>query len=136
MTRAELREFVRGKASVAVQEKSMKLKGQDVSFFTANDACQYRDYLMLMLLIASAQRPGAGSNLTLSEYKNREYHVVHGKNVYRTSTLIHKTSSTKGPANLFGNEKRKTLGDMSLKKLRPKLACGEEQGRLPDEPGM
>ena len=101
LTREEIHELVHGKKSVKMQNEFLKLKANAVKYMEENRICQFRDYLMLMVLIASAQRPGSLANLTIEEFTNGETRLVNGRPTHVTSTGLHKTGMTQGPACLF-----------------------------------
>ena len=137
LTKEELRELVQGKASNKFEKQFLALgSAEDISHLSPKEICQYRDYLMLMVLVASAQRPGAISNLTIDEFKGGEFRKVGGEDMYITSTLLHKTGTTRGPAALFWNERRKKMGEIFLKKLRPRLTNSSNDGEIPAQPGF
>ena len=80
-----------------------------------NDFASMRDYLLLRVLVASGQRCGAASNLTLYEYLNGTW--TNNNRLYVTRTLRHKTSSG-GPAKLLWDAELKAYADIYIDKLR------------------
>ena len=81
-----------------------------------SDFSSMRDYLLLRVMMASGQRCGAASNLTIKEYEDGIWTESDGKIIYTTRTLRHKTSSG-GPAKLLWDEQLKDFGDIYMKKL-------------------
>jgi integrase len=82
-----------------------------------NNFSAMRDYLLLSVMMASWQRCGAASNLTIQEFSDGVWTETDGKKVYTTRTLCHKTSSG-GPAKLLWDEQLKNFADTYLQKLR------------------
>lgn len=68
-----------------------------------NDFTAMRDYLLLRVLMASGQRCGAASNLTIYEFSNGRWTESDKQRVYVTRTLCHKTSS-EGPRSCYGTQ--------------------------------
>ena len=67
--------------------------------------------------MASGQRCGAASDLTLKEFDDGMWTQSKGRKVYVTRTLHHKTSSG-GPAKLMWDKDIKDFTDTYIEKLR------------------
>ena len=60
-----------------------------------------RDFIILRLLLVSAQRPGAVANLTMEEFSKGKWDEEN--DLFVTGTIKHKTPSL-GPASLLGSD--------------------------------
>ena len=98
-----------------IKKMYAEVKGKEHPIVGVNDFASMRDYLLLRVLIASGQRCGAASNLTLYEYVNGTW--TNNNRLYVTRTLRHKTSAG-GPAKLLWDAELKAYADIYIEKLR------------------
>ena len=118
MSPKDVSELICGKSSKQMVRKFMKLEMAGDANVSVSDFTQFRDYLMLRLLLASAQRPGAIANLTEREFQTGKWDHTSGTARYLTFTVRHKTSA-QGPATLFWDPDVMKMGRLYHQKLRP-----------------
>lgn len=115
--------------SILKEVKGICARAQKPNYYIeVNEFCTVRDYLMLMLVLGSAQRSGALANLTVDEFEKGEW-IEH---TYVTKTLVHKTQSL-GPAKLYWDNTLKCIADAYLNNMRQIFATLSSHHR--PEPG-
>ena len=73
MSPEDVSELICGKSSKQMVRKFMRLEKEGDANVSVSDFTMFRDYLMLRLLLASAQRPGAIANLTEQEFRTGKW---------------------------------------------------------------
>ena len=118
MSPEDVSELICGKLSKQMVRKFMRLEKEGDANVSVFGFTTFRDYLMLRLLLASAQRPGAIANLTEQEFRSGKWDHTTGTARYLTFTVRHKTSA-QGPATLFWDPDVMKMGRLYHQKLRP-----------------
>ena len=95
-----------------------------------NTFAKLRDYLLVRVITASAQRCGAAGNLTLEEFDNG---VKHTNDLFVTKTLRHKTAAG-GPAKLMWDGEFKGMAETYRNVMRPSFA--NERSVFPSSAGI
>ena len=111
--------FFHSQRANEIKRMFLSIQNQDDPIVSVNEFAAMRDYLLMRVLLASGQRCGAASNLTIFEYQNGT--TSGPEQVFVTRTLRHKTAAG-GPAKLFWDKELKQYADTYLEKLRAKYA--------------
>ena len=106
--------FFHSQRANEIKRMFLSIQNQDDPIVSVNEFAAMRDYLLMRVLLASGQRCGAASNLTIFEYQNGT--TSGPEQVFVTRTLRHKT------AKLFWDNEIKQYADTYLQKLRAKYA--------------
>ena len=118
LTTKDFQSFINSQRAKEIKKMYEDVAGEERPTVGLNSFSAMRDYLLLRVMMASGQRCGAASNLTIYEFSNGVWTETEGKQrVYITRTLRHKTSSG-GPAKLLWDEQLKQFADTYLLNLR------------------
>ncbi|CAB3984910.1 Neurofilament medium polypeptide [Paramuricea clavata] len=118
LTKADFQSFVSSPKAKEITQAFEALALKPKAVVDMQQFSNLRDYLLLRVIMASGQRYGAVSNLTVKEFKDGVWAEKNGMPLYVTRTLRHKTSFS-GPAKLLWDEELKAFGDIYMSKLRP-----------------
>lgn len=111
---AEYQQLVRGTVAMSFATRFKELN--DHTIVAPKDFVTLRDYLIIQLLLSSAQRPGAVANLTVQEFQSGTWDK--GTDQFITFTSKHKTPSL-GPASFSWDKELHSFGVKYLSLLRP-----------------
>ena len=115
----DISELICGKRSKRMVREFMRLvEKEDDANVSVSTFTMLRDYLMLRLLLSSAQRPGAIANLTEQEFMTGNWDYSTDIARYLTYTVRHKPSASDVAA-LFWDSELLKMGRLYHQKLRP-----------------
>jgi hypothetical protein len=110
LTTKDFQSFINSQRAKEIKKMYEDVAGEErPTVGLINSFSAMRDYLLLRVMMASGQRCGAASNLTIYEFSNGVWTETGGggQRVYIIRTLRHKTSSG-GPAKLLWDEQLKS----------------------------